>query len=71
MKFTPEQLAVFAGAGWTPDQIKEMLDYDTEVQAKLDKGENVTPEDGTNHIETPKVEEPPKETPTQMLEKLL
>lgn len=52
--FTPEQLVSFANAGWSPDAIKEMLAYDTEVQKALEKGDTIKPEDVINHIEEPK-----------------
>lgn len=53
MKMTPEQLLTFASAGWSPEAIKEMLDYDTEVKAKLENNEDVKPEDGTHINEDP------------------
>lgn len=58
MKFTPEQLVNFAAAGWSPDAIKEMLEYDTEVQKAIEQGNEVKPEDVGSHIEEP---QPPKE----------
>lgn len=51
--FTPEQLVAFASAGWSPDAIKEMLAYDTEVQKALEKGDDIKPEDVGSHIEEP------------------
>lgn len=73
MKFTPEQLATFASAGWSPDAIKEMLEYDTEVQQALEKGDNLKPEDVNNHIEEPQPQPKNEEQPNanDILENLL
>lgn len=71
--FTPEQLVKFAEAGWGPDAIKEMLEYDTEVKDKLEKGDEVKPEDVGNHIEEPKpkAEDPKEPNAEQIIETLL
>ncbi len=73
MKFTPEQLTTFASAGWSPEAIKEMLEYDTEIQKKLEEAAPVTPEDGVNHIEdpAPQPEQAKTETAGDILEKML
>lgn len=73
MKFTQQQLHDFAKAGWTPDQIKEMLDYDVEVQKKIEQNEDIKPEDGLN-INQPKKEEKkeePKRTAEEILDSLI
>lgn len=71
--FTPEQLVSFATAGWSPDAIKEMLAYDTEVQKALEKGDDIKPEDVNNHIEEPqpKKEEEQHASAENILENLL
>lgn len=71
--FTPEQLVSFASAGWTPDQIKEMLEYDSEVKDKIEKGDEIKPEDVGNHIEDPQPQkkEEVKESAENIIENLL
>lgn len=70
MKFTPEQLATFAAAGWNPDQIKEMLEYDTEIQKKLEQNEDIKPEDGLNMNE-PEQKKKEEEKPSKSAEDIL
>lgn len=71
--FTPEQLVAFAAAGWSPEAIKEMLDYDTEVKKAVDEGATITPEDVGNHIEEPQPQkkEEVKESAENIIENIL
>lgn len=71
--FTEEQLVKFAEAGWMPDQIKEMLEYDSEVKDKIEKGDEIKPEDVGNHIEEPqpREKEEVKESAETIIENLL
>lgn len=72
--FTPEQLSVFAQAGWKPEDIKEMLAYDTEVQKAIEQGNEIKPEDVGNHIDEPKPEDKPADdsnNATTILENIL
>lgn len=69
--FTPEQLVKFAEAGWGPDAIKEMLEYDTEVKGKIENGDDIDPNDVGNHIDDPKPEEAPKDPETQSAETII
>lgn len=72
MKFTPEQLATFAAAGWSPEAIKEMLEYDTEVQQVLENKGDIKPEDIENHIEDPKPQTKKEEKqPEEFIENML
>lgn len=70
MKFTQEQLHDFAKAGWTPDQIKEMLEFDTEIQKKLEQNENIKPEDGLN-MNDPEQKKKEEEKPSRSAEDIL
>lgn len=73
MKFTPEQLVAFAQAGWSPEAIKEMCDYDVEVKEKAETGEPVTPDDVANHSgdPTPKKEEEKKPSADDLLDNMI